>query len=235
MSLTPFSPVERTYALGEFNKMTCTLTRDDPLPDWAQQLPAINVKRLRPEHGFLVIDRDLPIQWPRSIRWYSTHADRNHGVDITTILGSQPMNHAVGISPQFSRFKNAYYIGPVAPGLKHWWLHIDGRIEVAWAPTKMDYQLADGLGPNTIIPTAIGLVASANSARQTHIWDDGLYQLAGDGSPRRLSKGRIGSELETSPNGCQVAYLNDDRPWINAEHQFIYNLQVTNLCPEILK
>lgn len=235
--------IQRTYALGEFNKMTCTLTRDDPLPDWAQQLPAINVKRLRPEHGFLVIDQEENAITPRRILFAKHGLPERSTLDIThQVLDASPKNTkqsasyagSFGMTINFFEFRNAYHV-TTYPQTAHVWLYADGTVEPS--DLYLHGTTPKGIDIASTIATAKDSLGSAWDVHQeVFIGDSGLYSFPPDTSPERIVKGRIGQEIEVSPSGCLVAFANDDRFFINPTTPMrIYKLQVINLCPETSK
>lgn len=215
---------------------TCAPKSDrSGLPEWTSTVrdPAINVRRLRPEHGFLVIDRDSPTDWPRSIRLYRPGEGKEQGVDVTHLLVGPPQRYAVGIDPEFFVFSGAYYISLIAPGIPAWWLYPDGRLDRLWTVSKGGFPFKPPTGMGAVIPTRVFPITSANGPVQGAHSDNGLYSLEDFKNPRRLVRGRIGQELEVSPNGCKVAYANDDRRHIDRDvPRHVFKLQVITLCPE---
>lgn len=99
--------------------MSCRPLGEVPLPEWtnAVRYPAINLRRLRPEHGFLVIDRDSPTDWPRSIRLYRAGEGREQGVDLSRVLGlHRPSPVIMGVDAIWYLDRGAYFVRALTGG-----------------------------------------------------------------------------------------------------------------------
>ena len=224
----------------DFQEPTDAMTCDSKkmqggLPDWTKNIPnpEINIRRLRPEHGFIVIDRESPRHWPRSIKLYQH--EKNAPIDLPRILeGDGPNPDTLGVYPKWYSHRQAYYLPALRSGSPSWWLMPSGELEIAW-------QIPDGgikLPSKTMTRTAISVateipVIGASEYNIETIRESGLYALSDFNNPKRIVKGRIAQELEVSPDGCKVAFGNDDRPTIDPRKPMLFHkLQVINLCPE---
>jgi len=224
----------RKVEAGRFSRFNCRLLTEHPLPAWTQKIPEINIRRLKPEHGFIVIDRDSPTHWPRSVQLYRKGNGQNEGVDLTPMIGSHAGDGRVAINLRYYEFKNAYYINSPGSNPESVWLFPDGKIE---SSSDLGRRLISVTGRTGTLSTAIasGKVFGASRVTEEPVGDGGLFfQLEGDRKPaKRLVKGRIGQEIEVSPDGCKVAYLNDEREYIDPKTPILFHkLQVINLCSE---
>lgn len=221
---------------GRYDYLTCRPLADLPLPDWTRSIrnPETNLRRLRPEHGFLVIDRDSPTDWPRSIRLYRSGDGHSQGIDLSAMLGKpEPSPSTMGIYATWHAHREAYYVRALKGGDPSWWLHPDGRLEKLWVVNKGDIRFTAPTGAGPLVPTNAFPITAANGVVQGAQGDNGLYSLEDFKNPRRLVKGRIGQEIEVSPDGCKVAYANDERTRIDRDTpRHIYKLQVIDLCSE---
>lgn len=223
---------------GRFDYMSCRPLDEVPLPEWTNAVrdPAINLRRLRPEHGFLVIDRDSPTDWPRSIRLYRPGEEREQGVNVSGMLGDRVPYALISIHPHYYAFKGAYDISSegIGKGSGSVWLYPNGRIEPNSNKGRSELRPTGGIGTQSV-QTNAGKVFGASRSAEDPIGDGGLF-LHGDNPEtpaKRIRKGRIGQELDVSPDGCQVAFANDERKHIDKNMQRnVYKLQVINLCPE---
>lgn len=217
---------------------TCAPKSDrSGLPGWTQSIrdPEINLRRLRPEHGFLVIDRDSPTNWPRSIRLYPPGERREQEVDLSRMLGAHQRSPVtMGVYPTWYAHQGAYFVRGFRGGDPHWWLYPDGRLVEAWRIPEGGINYRDRRGTGTYMaPTATFPVQGTTDYDHQFIGSGGLYALADFFNPRRVVKGRIGQELEVSPDGCKVAFANDDRWSIDKDSpRHVFKLQIINLCPE---
>ncbi len=222
---------------GRFDSMSCRPLGEVPLPEWTNAVrdPAINLRRLRPEHGFLVIDRDSPTDWPRSIRLYRAGEGREQGVDLSRVLGlHRPSPVIMGVDAIWYPHRGAYFVRALTGGEPFWWLSPDGQMaEAGRIPDGgINYRNRRGTGTQ-MAPTATFPVQGTTDYDHRFIGTGGLYSLADFLNPRRLVRGRIGQELEVSPDGCKVAYANDDRWRIDRDApRDVFKLQVITLCTE---
>lgn len=222
---------------GRFDHGSCRPLADVPLPEWTNAIrdSAINLRRLRSEHGFLVIDRDSPTDWPRSIRLYRQGEEREQGVDLNRMLEAHhPSPVVMGVDSIWYPYRGSYYVRALTGSEAFWWLYPDGRIEEAWRIPDggIKYRNKGGTG-TSMAPTARFPVQGITDYDHRFIGSGGLYSLADFSNPKRVVKGRIGQELEVSPDGCKVAFANDDRRYIDRdEPREVFKLQVITLCSE---
>lgn len=213
--------------------MTCDSKKTQGgLPEWTKSIPnpEINIRRLQPEHGFLVVKRSAVEQEVNEIAMYAPQAPGS--LDVSKLLGGRPVKRPT-ISPRYFEFKKAYLVESVSKDIPAWWLYPDGQIEKAWRLSRGDMNVSKTLSGGLLIPTAVFPIFGANTFEPGPIGDNGLYSFAGLNNPKRIVKGRIAQELEVSPDGCKVAFANDDRPTIDPRKpMFFHKLQVINLCPE---
>jgi hypothetical protein len=183
----------------------------------------------------VVIDRDSPSDWPRSIRLYRPDERRELGVDLNRMLGSHRSSPVImGVDAIWYPHRGAYFVKGLTGGGPFWWLSPDGPIAEAWRIPDGGINYRDGRATGTpMAPTAMFPVQGTTEYDHRFIGSGGLYSLADFSSPRRVVKGRIGQELEVSPNGCKVAYANDERWHIDRDApRDVFKLQVITLCSE---
>ena len=224
--------IRQTTEKGAFFPSTCELQSKYPLPEWTKNIPnpEINIRRLRPEHGFLVVKRSAVEQEVNEIAMYAPQAPGS--LDVSKLLGGRPIKRPT-ISPLYFEFKKAYLVESVSKDIPAWWLYPDGQIEKAWRLSRGDMNVSKTLSGGLLIPTAVFPIFGGNTFEPGPIGDNGLYSFAGLNNPKRIVKGRIAQELEVSPDGCKVAFANDDRPTIDPRKPMLFHkLQVINLCPE---
>lgn len=237
-----FGQAEIDTARGDFDKVNCLYSDEVVLPDWAKQVPKHQITLLKPEHGFLYLDKENYMAVPKGLYLYPPGSNSREGaVDLFKAMNITPVPHETyGYSVDNSNvtyyaFKNAYRLDLRGSDIT-WWLYPDGHVENGgnWGELmprrNNDNQVIDQKYTylNWYTPTAAFPVA-ANYFSHDTIDDFGLYLYMGDrNNPRRLVKGRIDDKLQVSPDGCKVAFLNDDRPYVTDGED--YKLQVIDLC-----
>ena len=227
----PVGQVKQVVLSGPLDSLTCKLKSEVRLPDWALAIPDVNIRRLRPEHGFLVIDRDSVDQAPRALRFYRAGSTKDQVADLSNLLGDSPKQYPM-IFLRYFEYKKAYLLNAIALGQTDKWLFHDGSLVEAWPA----FQSGDLRVPKTtfmpLVPTKTVRLSGANAFDKTMIGHGGLYAILNPKAPIRLVKGRIGKEIEVSPNGCMAAFANDSREKIGWDQFVLHQLQVINLCPE---
>lgn len=233
---------------GELDKFTCRLKSDNSLPEWAKNIPSANIRLLRPEHGFIVIYRDTttfggilpgalgkPSGWPHSVRLYRPGESKEQGVDLPIVpQGEIDLNNIYGFEPRYYRFKDAYLIHLCCVNMPLYWVYATGKVEKAWQVQEGDFDKVKMTVGAEFIPTKVGLISRLFDYSQVEeIKHGGLLKINGHGDLSYIAKGRIGQSFQVSPDGCSVAFLNDDRKYIDTRHPMLFNkLQVINLCLE---
>jgi hypothetical protein len=150
------------------------------------------------------------------------------------------MNINTSINPvmTYAMFKGAYVIRTlpnilpfrVGDTATFWWLYPDGRVEDALMYQRgTDWPHAD---PRMIELTRAGPILfgedpTAEGVR--YIGKAGIYRIASNMQLKSLVKGRI-ANWALSPDGCKLAFGNDDRPLVEGIRQ--YKLQVIDVCTE---
>lgn len=206
---------------------TCAPKSDHSgLPEWAnaERDADANIRRLKPEDGFLVIrrtSRDAPAEG------IVLHRPDGSSSDVSSILGERSVKYPY-VQPIYFAFKNAYLMH-----LSGSWLHRDGRVIPDSALSPKPLVIDRSLRGDHLTPTAKSPVFVARTFEPGYIGKQGLYELIVTDRHRRVITGRIGREREVSPDGCKVAYANDDRWRIdrNAPRD-VFKLQVITLCSE---
>ena len=204
-----------------------------PLPDWmeAAKKEGRLFKRLRPEHGWVELGSSQVkgSAWPKQypIRLYRPGTNEAEGIEIRGV-------EAKDIDPiwTYYPFKNAYRLvelmraGPPKEGIATgWWLHPDGRLEIAYQYDRSDTY--DGIrtwGP--LIPVRDGLL-SAEWPYPKAKFSPGLYWFDPKGKHRLLVTGELGA-WAVSPDGCKLAFGNENR--LNSKGMAQTRLQVIDTC-----
>lgn len=198
------------------------------LPGWAQAILPIDIIRLKPEHGFIWIDRDDIMQKPRGLWLYPPHANKNQGIDISRIMGDYPRKNAFGLFVKYFPHQRAY--STYAFGVD-WWIYPDGKLEPSPSRIKSNFDFSRK-GASEDAPTQAGVVFGASNFTDRPIGDGGLFLRDSKLNIKRLTKGRITHEIEVSPDGCKVAYGNDRQEPARPTTGLTYKLEVINLCKE---
>lgn len=221
---------------GELDKISCQLKSDVLLPEWVKKIPPTDIVLLRPEHGFIVIYRDDILQWPTSVKLYRPKASQTEGIDFSKQLTKPTDAFVFGLIPMFYSFKGAYYLGAISgPETPVWWLNIDGTLQQdKEIHQQKSMKISNTASAGWLYPTRkLSPVTAVSSFRAGDIGDDGLYTFNHIKIPIRLVKGRIDNKIDISPDGCSVAFLNDDRPKVSPDKPMLFRkLQVINLCME---
>lgn len=228
-----FGPVGQTKKFtspGALDRVSCRL-KSEILPEWAQKIPEVNIRYLRPEHGFLVIDRDSVDHAPRTLRLYRPGSTKDQGIDLSKLLGDPPPKYPM-IFPRYFEFKQAYLLNAIPSGQLAMWLFPDGRIEPALSRDQIDIKLKRK-GSTYSFQVKKGVLFGASSFADDKVRDGGLFLFDERLRPQRVVAGRIGQEIEVSPDGCKAAFANDTRDVV--EGYLMHKLQVINLCQEINK
>ncbi len=227
----PVGQVKQVVLSGPLDSLTCKLKSEVRLPDWALAIPDVNIRRLRPEHGFLVIDRDSVDQAPRALRFYRPGTAKDQVADLSNLLGDPAAKYPL-IFLRYFEYKNAYLLNAIVLGQTDKWLFPDGKLEEAWPAI----QSGDLHVPKTtfmpLVPTKTVRLSGANAFDKTAIGHGGLYAIVNSKAPIRLVRGRLGREIEVSPDGCKAAFANDSREKIRWDQFVLHRLQVINLCLE---
>lgn len=220
-----------------------------PMPAWMAEAKKQGriFSRLRPEHGWVELGKhkisdgihDEYVTYP--IRIYKPTAGPEEGLavrdDFTRRFGYIDKYKKVrGVWSQYFYVphQNAYVIrtayspSPLMSDIPMtlWWLYPDGRLEeiVTYRRTEKDWPLAN---TDYVVPAKTGIYfIGADTKWSRYIGDDGIYQMTAK-APRRVVAGRT-TPMVLSPDGCKLAYGNDDR--ILYEGIKHYKLQIMNVC-----
>ncbi|MBK7764858.1 MAG: hypothetical protein IPI44_01395 [Sulfuritalea sp.] len=224
----PVGQVKQVALSGPLDSLTCKLKSEVRLPEWALAIPDLNIRRLRPEHGFLVIDRDSVDQAPRALRFYRPGNARDQVADLSNLLGDPPARYP-SIWPRYFEYRAAYLLAAIARGQPELWLFPDGRLEPALSRDKVDMKLTR-MGSTYSFHTKAGVLFGASSFSDDKVRNGGLFFFDERLRPQRVVKGRIGQEIEVSPDGCKAAFGNDTRERVDG--YLMHKLQVINICEE---
>lgn len=238
--------IQPNSQIGELDQFTCRLKSGNSLPEWTKDIPTFNIKLLRPEHGFILLDRDTtafgspiygekgkPIGWPRSVGLYRLGESKEQGVNLPIVPQVEVgLNNIYGFEPRYFKFKGAYLIDSHCENVPLYWVYPTGKVEQAWLEQKGDFDKVKMTVGAEFTPTKVGLITRLYDYSQVEkIKHGGLLQVKGHGDLKYIAKGRIGRGFQVSPDGCSVAFLNDDREYIDARHPMLFHkLQVINLC-----
>jgi hypothetical protein len=238
--------IQPNSQIGELNQFTCRLKSENPLPEWAKNIPQRNIVHLRPQDGFVWIDRDLdsfgnPLYkgaqvgksgWPRAVRLYRPGESKVQGIDLPIITQEgRNFTNTYGFEPMYYKFKDAYYFNSWSSN-NFYWLYPTGKVDIAWQVQKGDFDKVKMTVGAEFTPTKVGLITRLFDYIQVEkIKHGGLLKVDGHGEFSYITKGRIGQSFQVSPDGCSVAFLNDDRKYIDGRHPMLFHkLQVVNLC-----
>jgi hypothetical protein len=204
-------------------------------------------RRLRPEHGWVEVTKPPPDERAKYNAAFQTYPLALHvaeGNANTAIPLPDKfkvlMNINTSINPvmTYAMFKEAYVVRTlpnilpfrVGDTATFWWLYPDGRVEdalmyqrgVAWphADPRMIELTRAG-------PILFGEDPTAEGVR--YIGKAGIYRIASNMQLKSLVKGRI-ANWALSPDGCKLAFGNDDRPIVEGTKQ--YKLQIIDVCTE---
>lgn len=225
---------------GDFDKVNCLYSDEVSLPEWTKQVRKSDITPLRPEHGFLFMIRDDVLATPKGLYLYPPGGNSREGAkDLFQEMHITPTPDYGFINEhnlKYYAFKKAYKLDLKGSDIT-WWLYPDGHVENGgdWSelrPRRNNYgEVLDQKYTylSWYTPTAVYPIAA--NYRMGHVTIDhyGLYAYMGDrNNPKRLVKGRVDRNLQVAPDGCKVAFLNDDRPYV--EDKDAYKLQVIDLC-----
>lgn len=192
------------------------------------------IKRLRPEDGFVELNKPLlhgisplyPVAFYRRVA-----PERAIGIEI--LQGAD-----IESSWPYFSFKRAYWLGerisqypPKPPGTyKSWWLYPDGRVLPA-----MEFNLSatfDGVQSWVpTIPVRDGFLGIRERGRRSpgigNLGNAGLYRFDAKGKHEKLISGTVRPWV-VSPDGCKVALGNDDRPDDAGTERLI--LKIVEVC-----
>lgn len=221
---------------GDFDKVNCLYSDEVSLPEWTKQVRKNNITLLKPEHGFLFLDKENYMAVPKGLYLYPPNSTSREGAkDLFKAMSITPVPHETyGYSVDNSdvayyAFKNAYALRLQNTRIL-WWLYPDGHVESGgdWVSMYPDEGNKKILHLRGYIPT-VKFPVGVNYFSHDTIDDFGLYAYMGDSNnPQRLVKGRVHDNLQVSPDGCKVAFLNDNRPYVKDGED--YKLQVIDLC-----
>ena len=188
-------------------------------------------KPLKPEHGWLEMDRGLPPAYPIAIHPPGKE-DRPIPIDRSVLQPWLDQGYHV-VFLRYEAFKDAYLLGlDDTRGAgddktgKLWWLYSDGRLEEIvtygregnWKTIRL----------NGLIPAKANLLAIGTETS----WPfdkSGLYRQTARGDLELLAKGWLASKV-LSPDGCKLAFGIDPRGfWVKGGHTF--RLQILDVCP----
>lgn len=224
----PVGQVKQVVLSGPLDSLTCKLKSEVRLPEWALAIPDVNIRRLRPEHGFLVIDRESVDKAPQALRFYRPGNTKDQVADLSKLLGD-PAAKYPSIWPRYFEHKTAYLLAAMAKGQPELWLFPDGRLEPALSRDKIDMKLTR-MGSTYSFHTKVGALFGASSFSDDKVRNGGLFFFDERLRPQRVVKGRIGQEIEVSPDGCKAAFGNDTRERVDG--YLIHKLQVITVCQE---
>jgi len=226
--------VEREDTLDGYRRFdfdyACKFASDLPAPP--ASLQGKPTKRLRPEHGFVELERDTgsKLEPIYPVRLYAA-GRAGAPVAIDALRGED-----INLRWPWLPFRNAYWVNqriryyPIRPPgtYRSWWLHPDGRVTVA---AEFDVaQTFDGLRSWTpAIPVRDGFLATQERGRSTpglgDLGNSGLYRFDPQGQHEKLAAGTVGP-WAVSPNGCRLAVGMDDRQHLSDR----FFLKVLHVC-----
>ena len=162
------------------------------LPAWAQSIPEINIIRLKPEHGFIWIERDAKklLEKPKGLWLYPPYADKNQGIDVSEVIKNYSINVGVNLDVKFFSHQQAY-LYPAFDGI--WWIYPNGKIE----SNKLITESLHKFGRKSFSEEAMtkaGMLFGTNDYVNVHLdKDDGIFLRDESLNLKRLVKGRIGN------------------------------------------
>ena len=134
-----------------------------------------------------------------------------------------------GRDVKYYEYKKAYLFNPRG---EDWWIYPDGKLE-SFSFFEVRKRLDPFKSESEYIKTNSGFIFGTSDIKSLRIRNnDGLFFVNSSFEFKRLVKGRIGSELEVSPDGCKVAYGIDRRETLDSPpHRALApNLEVINIC-----
>lgn len=215
-------------ALDVFSCLPETQVRSNPAwLDAAKESGRI-FKPLKPEHGWLEMDRGLPPAYPIAIH---PPGKKDQPIPIDRQLLQPWLDqgyHVVFL--RYEAFKDAYLLGlDDTRGAgddktgKLWWLYSDGRLEEILSYGRLGNWKSARY--NTIIPTKTDLLLIGT---ETHPHDkSGLYREVAGRNLGLVTKGHLaGGGYALSPDGCKLAFGIDPKGFPNT----LYRLHVLDVC-----
>ena len=214
----------RSYPKG-WDSETCRPRNDSDLPQWTS---GKKVKRLRPEHGFLVLgpeneDRNTPVTYhPKGALQGITMPFRRREFNFVNIQYA-PFKDAYFIVSHYFKADDRHPLGGygLSPWPKDipqpvWWLYPDGRVEELRLPSEARFGGSRILG----LKPGVFFISPAYTVNM-----DGVF-LVLNGEAKRILKGFI-ERFAVSPDGCQIAMeLYPDRQG----NRYGGSLKVINVC-----
>lgn len=223
------------HKYGPVDFMSCKRLEDISLPEWAQSIDPLNIIRLKPQHGFLWIDRyvnKIDVRKPKGIWLYPPNTNKSQGINISKFLKEDYVNQGANREIKYFHFQKAYWYSSLN---KDWWIYPNGKIEAIQPISKTNFKWESYrkyLSEPVI--TKVGMVFGTRDYKNLFIDEnDGLFKRDEKLDIHRLVKGRIDSQLELSPDGCKVAFSVDRRETLNTPSgSLIGKLEVIDLCKE---
>lgn len=230
----PFNNIKR-HKFGIVEPMSCKLMDELPLPEWAQSINPFNIIRLKPQHGFIWIDRyvnKIDVRKPEGFWLYPPNTNKGQGINISKLLKEDSVDQGVNREIRYFDFQKAYWYSSLN---KDWWIYPNGKIETIQSISKTNFKW-EGYRKYLSEPviTKVGMVFGTRDYKNLFIDEnDGLFIRDAMLDIHRLVQGRIDSQLELSPDGCKVAYAVDRRETLNTPGgSLIGKLEVIDLCKE---
>jgi hypothetical protein len=187
---------------------TCKPRTTAPLPEWTQGKA---VKRLRPEHGFLVLgpekdDRNWPVTYHPNGNPQGIPMPFKRREAYLAFINYVPFKGAYFLTGDYfianpEHPLDGYNRSPWPKGLPipMWWLYPDGRVEEIRLPTDSRFATA-----TTTFPAKAGVYYI--SPDYPH--GDGLFKVIDQNKVERIIKGFIDA-YAVSPDGCRIAMDHD--------------------------
>lgn len=216
---------------GDVDRMTCRKITDLPdLPAWAK---GRDVRRLRPEHGYLDMGSSVAGQRLMNSEVRLVPPDSSDGV-LLPFRRREVFGGEGAFAPgKYMEFKQAYFVRPdyflkvsvhasggynTNPWPEHipeywWWLYPDGRTETV----RMETGPWTG-GLKAYEPTVTGIFIRSNGTNGAYVVHRG----------RTTPVARVSvNKFAVSPDGCRVAFQNTPR-----QVRRLARLKVVELCKD---
>ncbi len=228
--LNTFKPINFTEPI---ERTSCESRQDRTfLPAWAQSIPDINIIRLKPEHGFIWIERDAKevLEKPKAVWLFPPNSSKSQGINISNLVATHSDNETFGLDVKYFQFQQAYLSHALN---KLWWVYPNGRLESVAPVGKSHFKFSTkGLSEEGM--TRMGMLFGTHDYVNVSMdKDTGLFLRDAQLDVKRLVHGRISQEIEVSPDGCKVAYGIDRRASLNRSGNHLTpQLEVINLCKE---
>lgn len=228
---------EDLYSSRNDFEYSCRQVAD--LPPQPSVSPDVLIKRLLPEHGFVTFATApgkpasplYPLAlYPKESQARSVPLGELRGADLSWRW-------------PYSEFKNAYWLTevirvvpprptPATPRFRSWWLHPDGRTEIA-IEFDLNATFDGSYSWVPAIPFRNGFLAIQDRTRTGrkpstgNIGNSGLYLFDPKGKHKKLLSGTVQS-VAVSADGCKVAAGVDDRLHDGASERLM--LRILNAC-----